>query len=100
MERIAPKPPLLDERKRVGVVATTRLTERLTAADDLLETSSLGVPDVAPHNWRLEICGLRRVAKPAKANGAVGVRVLRRPLPTNRSVASGRKLEMGRRRSW
>lgn len=58
MERIAPKPALLDERKRVGLISTTRLTERLTSSKDLLETSSLGIPNVSAENWTLEICGL------------------------------------------
>jgi DMSO/TMAO reductase YedYZ molybdopterin-dependent catalytic subunit len=58
MDRIAPKPLLLDDRKRVALIPTTRLTERLTSSDDLLETSALGVPTVSADNWRLEICGL------------------------------------------
>lgn len=58
MDRIAPKPPMLDHRMRIRRVAPEKLTERLTAVDDVLELSSMGIPDVNAGNWTLEVTGL------------------------------------------
>ena len=58
MERIAPKPSMITNRMRIGAVPLARLTQRLTAVEDFLELSSMGVPNVDPHDWTLEITGL------------------------------------------
>ena len=63
MDRVAPKRPMLDHRMRVRSVPPEKLTERLTAIDDVLELSSMGIPDVSAHDWRLEVAGL--VDRPA-----------------------------------
>jgi sulfane dehydrogenase subunit SoxC len=58
MERIAPKPPMITDRMRIGGVSPARLTDRLTGLGNLLELSSMGVPDVNSHAWTLDITGL------------------------------------------
>ena len=58
MYRIAPKPPMLDRRTRIRHVAPDRLTKRLTAVEDVLELSSMGIPDVSADEWRLDVTGL------------------------------------------
>jgi DMSO/TMAO reductase YedYZ molybdopterin-dependent catalytic subunit len=58
MERIAPKPPMIVGRKRIGHVLPAQLTERLTPLGTLFETSSMGVPDVNAAEWKLEVTGL------------------------------------------
>jgi DMSO/TMAO reductase YedYZ molybdopterin-dependent catalytic subunit len=73
MDRVAPKRPMLDHRMRVRSVPPEKLTERLTAIDDVLELSSMGIPDVSPNDWRLEIAGL--VDRPA----SFGFEEIRRP---------------------
>jgi len=58
MERFAPKPPMLDNRMRIGRTPPEKLTRKLTPIDDVLELSSMGIPDVNPRDWKLEITGL------------------------------------------
>src|SRR5215510_14828435 len=58
MERVAPKPSIIADGMRIHRVPPEKLTERMTAIDDILELSSMGIPDVSPHSWRLEIAGL------------------------------------------
>ena len=58
MERIAPKPPMITDRMRIGRVRPENLTQRLTPAGAFLELSSMGIPDISPLDWRLEITGL------------------------------------------
>src|SRR5262249_34956275 len=58
MERIAPKPPMITNRMRIGGVSPAQLTDRLTGLENLLELSSMGVPDVDSHDWKLDITGL------------------------------------------
>src|SRR5262245_58804568 len=58
MERIAPKPPMLDERTRIGHVPPAKLTEPVTNAEDVFELSSMGIPEVDIQDWTLEIAGL------------------------------------------
>ena len=66
MERFAPKPPMLDSRMRIGRTSPEQLTQRFTPIDDILELSSMGIPDVNPRDWKLEITGLvDRVTSPS-----------------------------------
>jgi len=58
MERIAPKPPMIMNRMRIGGVSPAQLTDRLTGLENLLELSSMGVPDVDSRDWKLDITGL------------------------------------------
>jgi len=58
MERYAPRPLMLDNRMRIRRVSPTQLTQRLTAVEDVLELSSMGIPDVSPRDWTLDITGL------------------------------------------
>src|SRR5262245_3829865 len=58
MDRIAPKPPMITDRMRIDGVSPSQLTDRLTRLDNLLELSSMGVPDVDSHAWQLDISGL------------------------------------------
>lgn len=58
MDRVAPKPPMLDRRMRIRTVAPEKLTERVTAVEDVLELSSMGIPDVSADDWTLDITGL------------------------------------------
>jgi sulfane dehydrogenase subunit SoxC len=58
MARVAPKPVMIDTRMRVHHIPPDKLTDRLTAADSMLELSSMGIPDVSPHDWTLEMAGL------------------------------------------
>ena len=58
MERVAPKPAMLDRRMRIRHVAPEKLTERLTALEDVLELSSMGIPNVRSDDWTLETTGL------------------------------------------
>lgn len=64
MDRIAPKPPMHDDRTRIGHVPPEKLTERATDVGDVLELSSMGIPDLSYQNWTLEITGL--VDRPAR----------------------------------
>ena len=47
-----------DELARVSHVPPEKLTARLTGVEDLLELSSMGIPDVSVQSWSLEIAGL------------------------------------------
>ena len=58
MERIAPKPAMLVDRKRLDHFHPHQLTERITPVDTLFTTSTLGIPDVSADGWSLEITGL------------------------------------------
>src|ERR1043166_8143803 len=58
MERFAPKPPMLDNRMQIGRTPPEKLTRKLTPIDDILALSSMGIPDVNPRDWKLEITGL------------------------------------------
>lgn len=58
MQRIAPKPPMIIDRMRVSRVRPEKLTQRVTPVDDLLELSSMGVPDISAQDWTLQITGL------------------------------------------
>jgi DMSO/TMAO reductase YedYZ molybdopterin-dependent catalytic subunit len=58
MERVAPRPTMLDDRMRISRVPPEKLTARLTDVEDLLELSSMGIPDVNAESWSLEITGL------------------------------------------
>ena len=66
MERVAPKPAMIDKRMRIHRVPPEKLTERLTAVGDVLELSSMGIPDVSPLDWTLDIAGL--VERPTSFN--------------------------------
>ncbi len=58
MVRIAPKPPMLVNRKRIDHYFPHQLTERITPVDTVFTTSTLGIPDVSVDDWSLEITGL------------------------------------------
>jgi sulfane dehydrogenase subunit SoxC len=58
MDRVAPKPPMLDDRTRVGHVPLAKLTEPVTKVEDVFELSSMGIPEINIHDWTLEITGL------------------------------------------
>ena len=58
MKRFAPKPPMITDRMRIGGVSPAQLTDRLTGLDNLLELSSMGVPDVNSLAWTLDVTGL------------------------------------------
>jgi DMSO/TMAO reductase YedYZ molybdopterin-dependent catalytic subunit len=58
MERFAPKPAMLESRMRIGHTPPEKLTDRVTPLGAVLELSSMGVPDISPSDWKLEIAGL------------------------------------------
>ena len=58
MERVAPKPKMLETRKRLDHYFPHELTKRITPVDTLFTTSTLGIPDVSIEDWALEITGL------------------------------------------
>ena len=58
MERIAPKPKMLIDRKPIFRFSPHRLTDRLTPVDTVFGTSSLGIPEVDVTDWKLDIMGL------------------------------------------
>ncbi len=58
MDRIAPKPPMVFDRKRITHVFSKLLTDKLTPVDKIFQTTGLGIPDVSSKDWSLEITGL------------------------------------------
>ena len=58
MERIAPKPPMVVNRKRIDHTFPHQLTDRITPVEKVFGTSTLGIPDVSADDWSLEISGL------------------------------------------
>jgi DMSO/TMAO reductase YedYZ molybdopterin-dependent catalytic subunit len=58
MERIAPNPAMITDRMHIGAVSPAQLSDRLTGLDNLLELSSMGIPDVQVDDWTLDITGL------------------------------------------
>lgn len=58
MERLVPRPKLLDDPRPIFSFSPHRLTERVTPLDTLFGTSSLGIPEVEVSNWKLDITGL------------------------------------------
>jgi DMSO/TMAO reductase YedYZ molybdopterin-dependent catalytic subunit len=58
MERIAPRPRLLSERKPIFTISPHRLTDCWTPTDLVFGTSSLGIAEVDVTNRKLEITGL------------------------------------------
>jgi DMSO/TMAO reductase YedYZ molybdopterin-dependent catalytic subunit len=58
LDRIAPKPSLVSERRRLRHVLPAQLTDRLTPLGRIFETSSMGVPDIRADDWKLDITGL------------------------------------------
>ena len=58
MERMAPRPKMLVDRKPIFTISPHRLTDRLTPLDTVFGTSSLGIPEVDVADWKLDITGL------------------------------------------
>lgn len=58
MDRIAPKPQMIINKKRIDHFFPADLTEQLTPVDTLFATCSMGIPDVKTEDWQLEITGL------------------------------------------
>ena len=56
MERIAPKPKLID--RFVDIKQPSDLTQRITATEDLFKITHMAVADIEAADWRLAITGM------------------------------------------
>ena len=80
MKRIAPRPKMLETRKRLDHYFPHELTDRLTPVGKMFTTSTLGIPDVGSDDWSLEICGL--IDRPMRLNYAELLALPKRTIET------------------